>query len=214
MATPLPVHPVLGPTPFPVHAVDPVNIWTTYIFPIIGTTTGVIAAFAALAALRGLLYAHKTYQLTKRQVDADEAERAMKPRLVVREQRSVRNRKGEMEATVMLIRGLNSVMLTMEVENEGNRKATNVSVEFLMEGIKGVGMDQGIAVTASGYTKNRVPGELAPGEHIIIGQINGSAEPSAARIKWIARCNEGSFPEKEDSSSDPWGELLIRLVNP
>ena len=192
----------------------PINIDWPYIFLIIGTTTSAIAAFAAVAVLRRLRLVHGTNQLKQRQVDAEEAERGMRPRLVVREKRSIRNDKGDVETTVRLERAMNSVRLYMEVENEGNRKATNISVEFLLEGIKGVNMDQGIAVTDSGYTKNRVPGELAPGDHTLIGIVNGSAETSTARIKWIARCNEGSFPQKDDSSNDPWGEIIVRFVQP
>lgn len=218
MASPLPVHPILGPTPFPIHVADSANPWLTYVFPTIGTLAAVVAAIAAIVALRGLVAANETLRLMKAQAQAAdseraarEAERAKKPRLVVYEERTTYDEHGVAHTRVPTVRAMNNAMPSIRIRNDGDRPATNINVDFLIDGIKDVGLSDAttIALSPGGITatKKYVGGDLAPGDWRLVGPINGATNQQTCMIKWMAHCNEGVFPV----TADGWGILPIEF---
>lgn len=211
-ATPLLVHPVIGPTAFPIHDTDPSNPWLTVFVPIAGAFASVIAALAVIWAVRAVDLSKRAFQLAQREAQTAERLRNLLPNLHLvidghREKADtiVSTAKTEPEK-------LGSDFVIVTIENDGDKPARNIVLDlrlpagmsddsFLQRKLNDPEHQYGEAITFSVNALDRVERAVKPIPGILIpntlpadaGTIYFRAKTGEYDLPWFIWSQEGTW---------------------
>lgn len=190
--TSLPVHLAL-PTPLPVHVTDEPNVFITYFLPLVSTLAAVVAAWAAVWALKGLNAANETLRITKQQAEMVKQDRERRPNLALTaDYRSPGNYKVELTENGNASIAFYITNFPRSPENP-IIAATNVNVRLVIHGFEHAGIGNTIYLDHSGfgYFSTR---DVAPKDAFSAGQVIAKAAPGKYTVQWNIISNEGEWP--------------------
>jgi hypothetical protein len=164
--------------------------WLTVAVPV----ASLIAA--TLAAVFGFL----SWRVSERQAEHEAAKREMRPDLVVLVSDATAG--GTNYFVNVTTHRSDSFTLDLYVTNYGSILATDVVVEYKIDGLKNeianapVGRDDGLNFETGRKTSVHVRENVIPEGQVLIGRIYASARPGEYEIAWNALDAHGRYPRE------------------